>query len=112
MVLQSGTAYTFTDGASTILAFAHASGSPSATYHIYERIEWKCTGNCASGVTFTALIANSKNPFAQSLDYLDFIIIHKTTAGALISQSTSPLDATPDLSFGIISGISITHANS
>lgn len=30
----------------------------------------------------------------------------------MISQSESPLDATPDLSFGVISGITITHANS
>lgn len=64
MVLNSGTAYTFTDGSTTSLAFAHAAGSPSATYHTYELTEWRCTGNCAAGITFTVLASNSKNPFA------------------------------------------------
>jgi hypothetical protein len=83
ILILSGSAYTFSTGTAS-LSFAAASGSPTSTHNIFEGTEWKCTGNCNSGIIFTVKVSNSKNPFSQSTDYDDFVIIHKRTDGKLI----------------------------
>lgn len=85
IVISTGSSYTFTDGGSTSLTWTAASGSPTTTHNIFETTEWKCiSANCNSGITFTVKISNSKNPYSQSTDYDDFVIIHKRSDGKLI----------------------------
>jgi hypothetical protein len=62
IVINTGTAFTFNDGTTTSLGFA--STTTSGTYYNYELTEWKCSGNCVSGVSFTVRVNNAKNPFS------------------------------------------------
>ncbi|CDW89223.1 UNKNOWN [Stylonychia lemnae] len=112
VILSTGAAFTFKDASNAnALTFSVASGSPTAVYNIAQGTEWKCTGTCSAGVTFTVTVSNAKNPFIQSTNYDAFVIIHKRTDGKLIFQSASPLNASPDLAFGVIDTITITHQN-
>ena len=62
ITINSGAAYTFKSG-STTLTFTAAAGSPTSTYNIFSGTQWLCTSTCSSGASFTLTVSNAANPF-------------------------------------------------
>jgi hypothetical protein len=84
---------------------------------VYQAIEWVCAGvadgKCNPNQAFSLKISDAANPFVQSSTYSDFVILIKSpTTGAIQFKSGSPLIASPNLEFGKIEDITITHQNS
>ena len=70
-------------------------------------------GKCGPNQAFSLKISDAANPFVQSSTYSDFVILIKSpTAGVIQFKSASPLIASPNLEFGKIEDITITHQNS
>ena len=70
-------------------------------------------GKCYPNQAFSLKISDAANPFVQSSTYSDFVILIKSPAtGAIQFKSASPLIASPNLEFGKIEDITITHQNS
>ena len=45
-----------------------------ATYNYLKVTEWRCSGNCSPGKSFSFVVSSASNPHVQSTDYDDFVI--------------------------------------
>jgi hypothetical protein len=117
ITVVSGTA-SYTNGGSTTLTFTYLSASTTHTKISINQWLTASSTNVASGVSFRVVITAVNNPYQSATTSDDFVIYHKTKAGSSYStsslpifQTASPLLATPALTFGVISPITIAHTN-
>jgi len=106
---MTGSAFSCSSGGTAVSC--SASPASDATNNYLTITEWVCSGNCASGTSFSLTISGARNPYIQSTNDNEFIIDVKASDGSAIFYSNA-IDATPALSVGLVSNIAIAFANS
>jgi hypothetical protein len=112
---DSATEYTVkdNDGGST-LTNTVPTASSTYNYVLISDGDWPCASStCAASTALEVRLTAASNPHAQSSDYTDFLIqIYDDASETNIiftSSDTTPLDASPDLDYGAITSMSVTH---